>query len=130
MEQLDKAAKLLVGGSMQKKLQELKKPQRIINVSIPVKMDNGTTKEFQGYRVQYNNTLGPYKGGIRFHPQVSLDEVKALSFWMTMKCAVVGLPFGGGKGGVVVNPKELSEGELETIEPRVCTGNSPVYRPG
>jgi glutamate dehydrogenase (NADP+) len=132
MEQLQKAINLLesanlqinkpaspAGGStnkqIQEKLEELKKPQRIINVSIPVKMDDGSIKDFQGFRVQYNNTLGPYKGGIRFHPQVSIDEVMALSFWMMMKCAVAGIPMGGGKGGVIVNPKELSEKELERL---------------
>jgi glutamate dehydrogenase (NADP+) len=115
MEQLHKAVALLDHGSLKNKLEELKKPQRIINVSIPVKMDDGSVKEFQGFRVQYNNKLGPYKGGIRFHPNVNIDEMMALSFWMTMKCAVTGLPMGGGKGGVVVNPKELSETELERL---------------
>ncbi|OGG12048.1 hypothetical protein A2Z00_03405, partial [Candidatus Gottesmanbacteria bacterium RBG_13_45_10] len=93
----------------------LKIPQRIINVSIPVAMDDGSVRIFQGYRVQYNNFLGPYKGGIRYHPEVSMDEVKALAFWMTMKCAVADLPFGGGKGGVIVDPKSLSPGELERL---------------
>ena len=90
-------------------------PQRIIDVNVPVRMDDGSTKIFHGYRVQYNNWRGPYKGGIRFHPNVDLDEVKALAFWMTIKCAVVDIPFGGGKGGVVVDPKKLSEGELERL---------------
>jgi len=93
----------------------LKEPQRIINVTLPVEMDDGKIRIFQGYRVQYNKFLGPYKGGIRFHPHVSLDEVKALSFWMAMKCAVADLPFGGGKGGVIVDPKTLSESELERL---------------
>jgi len=93
----------------------LKEPQRIINVTLPVEMDTGEIRVFQGYRVQYNNFLGPYKGGIRFHPQVSLEEVKALSFWMAMKCAVADLPLGGGKGGIIVNPKTLSEKELERL---------------
>jgi glutamate dehydrogenase/leucine dehydrogenase len=115
MEQLHKAAAFLDHGSLKNKLEELKKPQRIINVSIPIDMDDGSVKTFQGYRVQYNNTLGPYKGGIRFHPQVTINEIKALSFWMMMKCAVAGLPMGGGKGGIVVNPKELSERELEQL---------------
>lgn len=96
-------------------LEILKQPQRILNVTIPVQMDNGKTKIFQGYRVQFTNARGPYKGGIRFHPNVSLDEVKALSFWMAMKCAVVDLPFGGGKGGVIVDPKTLSTSELESL---------------
>lgn len=113
MEQLHKAASFLPDG--QEKVALLKEPHHIINVTIPVVMDDGSTKEFQGYRVQYNNARGPYKGGIRFHPQVNLDEVKALSFWMTMKCAVADVPLGGGKGGVVVDPKTLSEGELERL---------------
>ncbi len=93
----------------------LSQPQRILNVTIPVKMDNGKIKIFQGYRVQFNNARGPYKGGIRYHPQVSLDEVKALSFWMAMKCAVADLPLGGGKGGIIVYPKKLSAKELERL---------------
>ncbi|MBW3019190.1 Glu/Leu/Phe/Val dehydrogenase [Candidatus Woesearchaeota archaeon] len=93
----------------------LKYPNRIVQVSIPVKMDGGATRVFQGYRVQFNNARGPYKGGIRFHPQVNMDEVKALSAWMAMKCAVVNIPLGGGKGGVIVNPKELSKAELEKL---------------
>jgi len=98
-----------------KNLMLLEQPQRIVNVTIPVKMDNGEWKIFQGYRVQFNNFLGAYKGGIRFHPNVSLDEVKALSFWMTMKCAVADLPLGGSKGGIIVDPKTLSPGELERL---------------
>jgi glutamate dehydrogenase/leucine dehydrogenase len=97
------------------KIKLLEQPQRIVNVTFPVEMDKGELRIFQGYRVQYNNFLGPYKGGIRFHPQVSLDEVKALSFWMVMKCAVADLPLGGGKGGIIVDPKTLSEGELERL---------------
>lgn len=97
------------------KIEILKHPQRIVNVTIPVPMDDGTIRLFQGYRVQFNNIRGPYKGGIRFHPNVSIDEVKALSFWMMMKCAVADLPLGGGKGGVIVDPKKLSEGELERL---------------
>jgi len=96
-------------------LKLLEQSQRIISVTIPVEMDNGYVRIFQGYRVQHNNFLGPYKGGIRFHPHVSLDEVKALSFWMMIKCAVADLPMGGGKGGVIVDPKTLSEGELERL---------------
>ncbi len=120
MTQLEKAGKKLLSTSKNpleilQKLEILKIPQRIINVSIPVKMDDGSVKIYQGYRVQYNNARGPYKGGIRFHPDVSLDEVKALSFWMAMKCAVADLPLGGGKGGVIVDPKNLSVGELERL---------------
>ena len=91
----------------------LKQPMYTLEVSIPVTMDNGTVKTFVGYRSQHNNAVGPFKGGIRFHQNVTQDEVKALSMWMTFKCGVVGLPYGGGKGGVVVDPHALSEGELE-----------------
>ncbi|MDI9539962.1 MAG: Glu/Leu/Phe/Val dehydrogenase [Bacillota bacterium] len=93
----------------------LKEPQRVLEVSIPVKMDDGTIKTFKGYRAQHNNAVGPYKGGIRFHQDVDLDEVKALSILMTFKCGVVGLPYGGGKGGISVNPLELSPDELEQL---------------
>ncbi|MBI4066519.1 glutamate dehydrogenase, partial [Candidatus Gottesmanbacteria bacterium] len=93
----------------------LKQPLREVHVNIPVVMDDGSLRIFQGYRVQYNNTRGPYKGGIRFHSSVDLDEVKALAFWMILKCAVADLPFGGAKGGVIVDPKTLSTGELERL---------------
>ncbi|MCF6276365.1 MAG: Glu/Leu/Phe/Val dehydrogenase [Candidatus Magasanikbacteria bacterium] len=96
-------------------LAELSSPKRVLTISIPVKMDNGTTKVFEGYRSQYNNARGPFKGGIRYHWDVNISEVKALSFWMTLKCAVVGIPLGGGKGGIIVDPKELSERELEEL---------------
>ena len=96
-------------------IQELEEPQRLIKFQIPVKMDNRKVKIFYGFRAQHNNALGPYKGGIRFHPEVSEDEIKALSMLMTWKCSLVGLPFGGGKGGVIVNPLELSESELERL---------------
>jgi glutamate dehydrogenase len=93
----------------------LEHPQRLLKVAIPVKMDNGATKVFTGYRSQHNNACGPYKGGIRFHQDVNEDEVKALSMWMSFKCAVLGLPLGGGKGGVAVDPRELSKGELAQL---------------
>lgn len=96
-------------------VERLMRPDRYIEVAIPVKMDNGSIKIFTGFRSQHNNARGPYKGGIRYHQDVNLDEVKALSFWMTFKNAVVDVPFGGGKGGIVVNPKELSEPELERL---------------
>jgi glutamate dehydrogenase/leucine dehydrogenase len=98
-----------------KLLKRLLKPDRIINVNLPLKLKNGKTKNFKGYRVQHNNILGPYKGGLRYHHQVSMEEIKALSFWMTMKNSVVNVPFGGGKGGIVVNPKELDVKELEDL---------------
>lgn len=93
----------------------LKEPQRVIEISIPIKMDDETVKVFKGYRSLHNDAIGPGKGGIRFHPDVNLDEVKALSIWMTFKCCVTGIPYGGAKGGITVNPKELSEGELERL---------------
>jgi glutamate dehydrogenase len=93
----------------------LKNPKRVLAVHFPVKMDNGTTKVFEGYRAQHNDALGPTKGGIRFHPDVELDEVKALATWMTFKCGVVGLPYGGGKGGVICDPRTMSEGEVERL---------------
>jgi len=97
------------------KLAEIIQPDRVLEVKLPVKMDNGETKTFVGFRSQHNNKLGPYKGGIRFHSQVSREEVIALSTLMSLKCAVAGLPFGGGKGGVIVDPKKLSESELEQL---------------
>lgn len=93
----------------------LKEPERILTVSVPVRMDDGKTKVFTGYRAQHNTIMGPAKGGIRYHPDVSLDEIKALAIWMTFKCAVVGVPYGGGKGGINCNPDELSQGELERL---------------
>ncbi|MBD2035647.1 Glu/Leu/Phe/Val dehydrogenase [Leptolyngbya sp. FACHB-321] len=96
-------------------VETLKFPQTSLTVSIPVRMDNGTLKIFQGYRVRYDDTRGPGKGGVRYHPHVSLDEVQSLAFWMTFKCAALNLPFGGAKGGITVNPKELSRMELERL---------------
>ena len=93
----------------------LKEPQRVIEVSIPVKMDNGEIKVFKGYRAVHNDALGPAKGGIRFHPDVNMEEMKALSIWMSLKCAIVSVPYGGAKGGITVDPSELSKGELERL---------------
>ncbi|HBM74340.1 MAG TPA: glutamate dehydrogenase [Clostridiaceae bacterium] len=93
----------------------LKEPLKVLEVSIPVKMDDGSVKTFKGFRVQHNDAVGPTKGGIRFHPNVTLDEIKALSLWMTFKCSVTGIPYGGAKGGIVVDPKSLSESELERL---------------
>lgn len=120
MKQLEKAHKVLAAskkklGNIDQKVVRLTEPQRIVNVTLPVIMDDGSQRLFQGYRVQFNNAKGPYKGGIRYHHNVSLDEVKALSFWMAMKCAVADLPLGGGKGGIIVDPKRLSQGELERL---------------
>jgi len=113
LNQLKKAAELIKLDA--NVLEILKRPHRILQFSIPVRMDNGTMKIFDGYRVQWNNARGPYKGGIRFHPKADLNEVEALSFWMTIKCAAVGIPYGGAKGGVTVDPKVLSQGELERL---------------
>src|SRR5574339_837835 len=96
----------------------LTQPKRQITVSLPVQMDNGEIEVFTGYRVQYNIALGPAKGGIRYHPDVTLDEVKALAAWMTWKCAVAGVPFGGGKGGVICDPTKMSKRELEALTRR------------
>jgi len=98
--------------------QLLRQPQREIHFTIPVKMDDGSTKVFNGYRIQHNTARGPAKGGIRFHPQETVDTVRALSMWMTWKCAVVDIPLGGGKGGVICDPHNLSKGEQE----RLCRG--------
>jgi len=123
LSQLDHAANVILHSEGDQKQAELLKnllarlrfPERLVTVYFPVRMDDGSEKIFEGYRVQYNRTLGPYKGGIRFHPDVSIDEVKALSFWMAIKCAVANLPLGGGKGGVIVDPKLLSPKELEGV---------------
>jgi glutamate dehydrogenase len=93
----------------------LSEPLRVLEVSIPVKMDDGTIKIFKGFRSQHNDAVGPTKGGIRFDMEVTRDEVKALSLWMTFKCSVTGIPYGGGKGGIIVDPKKLSKGELERL---------------
>ena len=113
LKRLDRAAELSSIG--EEALEKLRYPRAIMQVSIPVRMDNGRTKVFEAYRVRYDDTRGPTKGGIRFHPDVNLSEIKALAFWMTCKCAVVGIPYGGAKGGVIVNPKELSRLELERL---------------
>ena len=99
----------------------LRQPRRELTVHFPVKMDDGSVQVFTGYRVQHNLGRGPAKGGLRYHQDVSLDEVKALAMWMTWKCAVVGIPYGGGKGGVIVDPKKLSQKELEGLTRRFAT---------
>ncbi|PZV26243.1 MAG: glutamate dehydrogenase [Snowella sp.] len=95
--------------------ERLKYPKTSLSVSIPVRMDNGSLRIFQGYRVRYDDTRGPGKGGVRYHPNVNMDEVQSLAFWMTFKCALLNLPFGGAKGGITLNPKELSKQELERL---------------
>ncbi|HPU94625.1 MAG TPA: Glu/Leu/Phe/Val dehydrogenase [Candidatus Gracilibacteria bacterium] len=107
----------------------LDEPMRVVEVSLPVRMDNGALKIFKGFRCQHNDFAGPFKGGIRYHQQVDMGEVKALSAWMTIKCSVVGIPMGGGKGGVVVNPKELSEGELERLSRAYARAVAPIIGP-
>ncbi|MBV9102680.1 MAG: Glu/Leu/Phe/Val dehydrogenase [Candidatus Eremiobacteraeota bacterium] len=107
----------------------LREPKRVLHVSIPVRMDNGTFAIFTGYRVQHNMSRGPAKGGIRFHPDVTLDEVKALAMWMTWKCALVNIPFGGAKGGVICDPKAMSMQELENLTRRYTSEISIVIGP-
>jgi len=107
----------------------LREPRRELTVHFPVKMDDGSVQVFTGYRVQHNLGRGPAKGGIRYHQNVSLDEVKALAMWMTWKCAVVGIPYGGGKGGVIVDPKKLSMKELEGLTRRYATEISIIIGP-
>src|SRR5215213_7993179 len=118
-QQFDLAAeKLDLDDGMRRVLRE---PRRELTVHFPVKMDDGSVQVFTGYRVQHNLGRGPAKGGIRYHQDVSLEEVKALAMWMTWKCAVVGIPYGGGKGGVIVDPKKLSQKELEALTRRFFT---------
>src|SRR5215469_16337586 len=107
----------------------IKFPERVLTVNVPVRMDDGHIKRFEGFRVQHSTARGPAKGGIRFHPQVTLDEVKALATWMTWKCAVVNIPFGGGKGGVTCDPKHLSQTELERMTRRYTSGILPLIGP-
>src|SRR5512146_1566630 len=116
MKQVEKAtAHLHLDPGVAKKIQSTR---RELTVNFPVKMDDGTIKIFTGYRIQHNTTRGPAKGGIRYHPDVDLDEVKALAMWMTWKCAVVNIPFGGAKGGVQCNPKEMTLHEIEHLTRR------------
>jgi len=107
----------------------LTKPKRILQVSIPTRMDDGTVHVFDGFRVQHNMTRGPCKGGIRYHPGVSLDEIKALAMWMTWKCAVVDIPYGGAKGGVICDPEQMSAGEVERMTRRFATELIPLIGP-
>src|SRR5689334_14792951 len=125
--QFDEAADRL--GLSQAMRAILSKPKRELVVNFPVRMDNGNVEMFTGYRVQHNINRGPAKGGIRFSPLVSLDEVRALAMWMTWKCAVVGIPFGGAKGGVIVDPRELSQSELERLTRRYATEISLLIGP-
>jgi len=107
----------------------LSRPRRTLSVSVPTRMDDGSLRVFEGFRVQHNMTRGPCKGGVRYHPAVTLDEVKALAMWMTWKCAVVGIPYGGAKGGVVCDPKAMSPGELERMMRRYTSELLPIIGP-
>lgn len=110
-------------------LDRLSMPKRAVQVSVPIRLDDGTVKTFQGFRVQHNMTLGPGKGGVRFHPHVSLSETAALAMLMTFKCALVGLPLGGAKGGITVNPRDLSRQELQALSRRYMSEISPFIGP-
>ena len=127
LSQLDDAAKQL---NLDPGIHEvLRNPRRALEVSVPTRMDDGTVRVFRGYRVHHNTSRGPSKGGIRYHPAVTLEEVKALAMWMTWKCAVVGIPFGGAKGGVVVDPGKLSKGELQMMTRRYASEILPLIGP-
>jgi len=127
MENFDLAADAL---ELKADLREMVKfPERILQVNLPVRMDDGRIHRFEGYRVQHSTARGPAKGGIRYHPNVTLDEVKALATWMTWKCAVVNIPFGGGKGGVTCSPKDMSQGELERMTRRYAASILPLIGP-
>jgi glutamate dehydrogenase (NAD(P)+) len=107
----------------------LRRPRRALSLSLPVKMDDGSTRVFDGFRVQHNSARGPCKGGIRYHPDVTFDEVKALASWMTWKCAIVNIPFGGAKGGIVCDTHKMSKGELERLTRRYAYEISPIIGP-
>jgi glutamate dehydrogenase (NAD(P)+) len=127
LEQLDQAARIM---NLDPNVHEvLRNPKRTLIVSAPIRMDDGSVRAFTGYRVHHNTSRGPSKGGIRYHPGVNLEEVKALAMWMTWKCAVVSIPYGGAKGGVVVDPKRLSRGELEALTRRYASEILPLIGP-
>lgn len=127
LKQFDKAAKLLKLTDSQ--IAMIKEPRRVTEVNLPIRMDDGTIRLFKGFRVQHSIARGPAKGGIRFHPGVNVDEIKALALWMTYKCAVVNIPMGGGKGGVVVDPAELSANELERLSRRYFAEMADLFGP-
>ncbi|MFQ5798354.1 MAG: Glu/Leu/Phe/Val dehydrogenase [Bacteroidota bacterium] len=127
LENFDRAADVL---ELDPDIREMiRYPERCLVVHIPIRLDNGHIKRFEGYRVQWNTARGPAKGGVRYHPNVTLDEVRALACWMTWKCAIVNIPYGGGKGGVACNPKELSMMELEHITRRYTSSILPIIGP-
>ncbi len=127
LKQFDKAASVLKLTKNQ--IAMIKEPRRVTEVNLPVTMDNGDIRLFKGFRVQHSIARGPAKGGIRFHPGVTVDEVKALAFWMTYKCAVVNVPFGGGKGGIIVDPNKLSNTELERLSRRYFAEIGDLFGP-
>ena len=127
LKQLDEAANLINLESGMRDV--LANPKRVLTVSLPVKMDNGKIQVFTGFRSQHNDARGPFKGGIRYHPQVTVEEVKALSMWMTWKCAIADIPYGGGKGGIICNPKEMSEIELERLTRRYAYSIADIIGP-
>jgi len=127
IEQFDEAARVL--NLTDNQIAMIKQPRRMTEVSLPVRMDDGSIRVFQGFRCQHSIARGPGKGGIRFHPEVTADEVKALALWMTYKCAVVGVPFGGGKGGVVVDPRSISTQELERLARRYIAEMADLFGP-
>ncbi len=127
LQQLDRALRYL---ELPEGIAEfLRRPKREVSVNFPVRMDNGDIRMFTGYRVQHSTVRGPSKGGIRYHPQVSMDEVRALAMWMTWKCSLMNLPYGGAKGGVIVDPRELSRGEVERLTRRFTYELTPVIGP-
>lgn len=127
LKQLEETAKII---NLDKGIHKiLSKPKRVLTVSLPVKMDDGTIEVFTGFRSQHNDARGPFKGGIRYHPQVTIEEVMALSMWMTWKCAIVGIPLGGGKGGIICDPKKLSNSELERLTRRYAYAISDIIGP-
>ena len=127
LEQLEQAARIM---NLDPNVHEvLRYPKRTLEVAVPVRMEDGTVKTFTGYRVHHNTSRGPSKGGIRYHPSVNVDEVKALAMWMTWKCAVVGIPYGGAKGGVIVDPKLLTRVELEHLTRRYASEILPLIGP-
>src|ERR671920_695021 len=127
LKQLDGAAKLI---KLDKGLHEvLANPKRVLTVSLPIKMDKGEIHVFTGFRAQHSGARGPYKGGIRYHPQATIDEVKALSMWMTWKCAIADIPYGGGKGGIICNPKQMSIVELERLTRRYAYAIADIIGP-
>jgi len=127
LKQLENVAKIIK--LSESELEYLRHPRRELTVSVPVKMDDGNLRVFTGYRVQHNDIRGPYKGGIRFHPEVTIDEVRALAMWMTWKSAVVNIPYGGAKGGVVCDPDKLTIRELERITRRFTNEISIIIGP-